>query len=78
MQPTIGRKRIGRCVDARTSESRVGSERRNEGSGNPKRTPARTQQRMTLFKEIANFKLRSGVRRLRYVVIHVACLLIMF
>ena len=28
--------------------------------------------------EIANFKLRSGVRGLRYVAIHVACLLIMF
>ena len=28
--------------------------------------------------EIANFKNQSGVRRLRYVAIHVACLLIMF
>ena len=27
----------------------------------------RTQQRMPLFKEIANFKNQSGVRRLRYV-----------
>jgi len=42
------------------------------------RTRGRTQLRMTLTVKSPISKLKSGIRRLRCVAIHVACLLIMF
>ena len=51
MQSTIGRKRVERFVDARTSGSRAGNGRQNEEPGNPKRTLARTQSRIVASVE---------------------------
>ena len=47
------------------------------GVGNLTRAAYATQ-RMTLHVKSPISKLKSGIRGLRYVVIHVACLLIMF
>ena len=56
----------------------VQTRRHNEEPGNPKRTPARTQQRMTLREEIAKFQLAKRSTKVALRGNHVACLLIMF
>ena len=90
-KPTIGLKRVERCVDARTSESRA-DKAAERGAGESQKDPglssvAQQSAKGDNVRNLAYLALRendqfsqvkSRVCEMRYVAIHVACLIFVF